>query len=312
MLKTLFGAFFFILSACSSQAPQVPQGVINKNNSIDQTAADVKDFSARLDGSLFSFSWTPSGPIKKFDLASKYYNQPIEVSYDIDSSFHLPLAGEAEGYRFALIYYLDDKKLQTSFVFPSNVPRRKIYVDGLDGDDTQSGSPDDPVKTINVALAKAIAPAEIFVSSHSSVKYEGPFTLKNGVSLNGFYSRDLASGTWNETKSRARIVEKRMDPNTEIITIAAKDFDQPTTFKGFIFEYQGGDRPLNSEIWTFNVENTTSDFVIDSVVIEEFSDSKHTGGLRLKNSSARLMNSQFIGYSRDRLATSPLRASYQE
>ncbi len=103
-------------------------------------------------------------------------------------------------------------------------------------------------------MAKAIAPAEIFVSSSPSVKYEGPFILKNGVSLNGFYSRDLSSGTWNETKSRARIVEKRMDANTEILTITAKDIDQPTAFKGFIFEYQGGDRPLNSEVWTFNVE----------------------------------------------------------
>ncbi len=43
------------------------------------------------------------------------------------------------------------------------------------------------------------------------------------------------------------------------------------------------------------------------VVIEEFADSKHTGGLRLKNSSARLLNSNFIGYSRERLATSAIK-----
>ncbi len=38
--------------------------------------------------------------MKKFDLASKYTNQPIEISYDVDPSFRLPLAGEAEGTGF--------------------------------------------------------------------------------------------------------------------------------------------------------------------------------------------------------------------
>ncbi len=48
MIKTFLAAFFFILSACSSQAPQLPQGVINKTQSVDQTVADVKIFLLAL------------------------------------------------------------------------------------------------------------------------------------------------------------------------------------------------------------------------------------------------------------------------
>ncbi len=292
--------------SCSSGPPELPGASITKSQG-DVTLGDIKDLNVYIEGSQFVVNWTKLRLVERYDLIVAGSNFTEYTVSDVEPPHRMPFSGDPATYKFALAFMAGNKRQVTSYANPQARLKMSLYVDADSGNDSFDGSKEKPFKTIMAAIDKARAPAEVFVASNDGIaRYPEKIIVKNGVSLSGFVKRVPETKEWVESLVPAVLLETSMNAGVDIVTVLAKDIIDPTVIKGFEVRYDGSDRPDTSEAWAFDVSDSTNQLVLKSLLVVGFVDSRHSGAVRLKNSSAQILDSNFQGFKSDRLQSDPI------